>query len=187
MLNEKREYFRLRENLPIEFREIEEWEFASARERMILDSKRIKLKSILPDFGTLEDSKGKNREILLCLELINKKLDLLLESMNEKDKKEGFVRGLSTIDVSGSGLRFLSDRKPKKSHLELLIFLPDINRQRIRIIAEVVRVNEKKVGDDLLWEIAVRYVEILEDDRDALIAYLIEREREIIKKRKADE
>lgn len=179
MLNEeKREYFRMKENLPIEFREIEEGDFDAIRRRMLFNSRRLSLNELKNE----SQEKSYIQTILFCFELIDRKLDAVLELMEEKSKERPYLKCISTIDVSASGIRFISPRKPEKRYLEMVMFLPGLYPPDIRTIAEVVRF--KKI--DSFWEVAVRYVEITEEDRDHLISYLLGREREMIRKSRAD-
>lgn len=186
---ERREYFRLKENVSIKFREIDESEFGKVRERMVYNPKRLAFKNTHVQLSEGEKpKKTKGYEVLLFyFEVLNKKLDMILERMEEGKNGSSFVKSVFTLDISASGVRFISPKKPEKPYLELVILPPVAEIPEVRTIAEVVRVKEKKKECNEQWEVAARYMEILEDDRDLLVSYLISREREMIKKSKSDE
>jgi hypothetical protein len=186
---EKRGYFRLKEDLSIEFREIDQSDFDNVKERMAFESGKLLLEEKLWKSEGRESSQ-KEREyglLISYIQIIEKKLDKILERMEEKNGGPSFSKSLRTIDISGSGVRFLSQKRPGRPYLELVISIPRIHPRKIRTIAEIVRVGEKKTGEHTSWEIAAKYLEIAEEDRDVLISYIIDREREAIKKSKADE
>ncbi|MCX7856649.1 MAG: PilZ domain-containing protein [Deltaproteobacteria bacterium] len=187
--SERRQYFRLKEDLLVEFREIEEYEFEKVRERMNDDFQKTFLKSILLNPNEQKRQKRTQEfEIFLAyLDAINRKLDTILEWIEKKRDRPSFFKCLFTVDVSGSGIRFVSPKRPQKPYLELVIYLPFSFTSKIRTIAEILRVKEEKKNGKSLWEVAARYIEITEEDRDLLVSYILKRQREMIKKSKADE
>lgn len=186
---ERREYFRLKDDLLLEYREIEENEFGAIRRRMVYDSQRAILENLRHEFAEQRTSKNvKEFNVLLTyLDIIDKKLDTIVEWIESKTEKSPFVGSSRTLDISGSGVRFLSRTKPEKRYLELLISLPMSFGAKIRTIAEIVRFREERKDGEPFWEIAARYVEITEEARDMLLSYILRRQREIIKKTRDDE
>ncbi|MCS7281171.1 MAG: PilZ domain-containing protein [Desulfobacterota bacterium] len=187
--SERREYFRLKDGLSVEYREIDESEFGVVRKRILYDSQKVTLETLKRQLGDLRSLKPVSdfNIILSYLDVIDKKLDMIVERIESKTESPVYLLSSTTLDISGSGVRFLSRSKPEKRYLELVISLPGSSEAKIRTIAEIVRFKEEPVDGQLFWEIAARYVEITEEARDMLVSYIFRRQREIMKKTRDDE
>ncbi len=71
---------------------------------------------------------------------------------------------LSTRDVSGGGMRLLSDRSREKGEqLDLEMLLPD--GSWLRVIAKVAWSVKLDVGSAAEYEVGLRFVDLTQDDR----------------------
>ncbi len=97
---------------------------------------------------------------------------------NGAAEKEVCISG----DISGGGMKFFSNfRHEKFERLRLNLTIKGIV---ISTIGEVVRVSEFKSNDHKYkYEIGVKFVDIDNYSRDAIIKYIFEQQRELRKKR----
>lgn len=95
-------------------------------------------------------------------------------------KKEICITG----DISGGGLKLFSNIKHENNDKIRLRFL--IEDMEIIAIGEVIRVSESKSRDykhKYKYEIGVKFVDINDHQRDAIVKHMFEQERELRKKR----
>lgn len=183
--SEKREYFRVRDDLEIKFRELDDAEFEN-----LCQSLRNELGASIHDVMRASLSKrdynDKFSAILEYLISIDRKLSAIIDLLGRQSEKNSYVEGARTLDISGSGIRFLSNFRPEKRFLELVLELPVSGGRRIKVLSEIVRVRKYESDPDL-WEIAARYKKMEEEERDILISYLLSKEREYISSMKMDD
>lgn len=128
-------------------------------------------------------------EVIRRLEALENKLDLVLELMSEHSdgqRKSSLNRGRLT-SLSGSGLSFSTADNGDLAagvNLEILLYLPGFPGQPVVIAAQVVRVEAMEEGG---WECAVEYGAIAEPDREMIIAYTFQQQRQAIKRQRRRE
>jgi hypothetical protein len=176
---ERRAFFRISDRLLLEFKEV------SRHESLVLE-KSLKEPDILCGVGisgTLaspERSALQNRELYTYLENIDRKLDMLIELLSGKDSQ--LQSAYVDVTLSGSGLRYCSSTELRSgAYLELRILLPPFPGRRIRALGKVIRVNHTLTEDGEGWDTAVSFEAVSERDRDALIGYIVARERECLR------
>ncbi|WIV10877.1 PilZ domain-containing protein [Proteiniborus sp. MB09-C3] len=98
-------------------------------------------------------------------------------------KNEGEDKAIEEIcrtgDISGGGLRLFSNFKHKKNdQLSLTLFIEDME---FNMQGEVVRVFESR-SDDYKYEIGVKFKDIDSIQRDTIVKFIFEQQRELRKK-----
>ena len=90
-----------------------------------------------------------------------------------------------TINISGSGVRFMASTNFKEGKLlKLKIDLPTRPITVIPIIGEVVRTERVvKKKNEVSYRIALQYTEISKTDREKLIQYIFQKQRELLRGR----
>ena len=124
---------------------------------------------------------GSDEEFLYrCLQLINNKLDFIIDQIFLKPGERRPKRG-EVVDLSGSGLKFRSqDRLEAGTFLKLNLIVPGTFQYQLNLIIETMRFEERRDG----FIIAAKIVDISEEDRDAIIKVVLQKQRNDIRKKK---
>lgn len=98
-----------------------------------------------------------------------------------KDKKEDIVLEeiCRTSDISGGGVKIFSNYKHQENDQFMLTF--NIDNREINILGEAVRVSESN-RNDYSYEIGVKFLNIDNSERETIIRYIFEQQRELRKK-----
>ncbi len=89
------------------------------------------------------------------------------------------------IDISGSGVNMLvTEELNTGSLLELRIDPPINPKMQIILLGKLTRICQPRDKEDEGFEVSVTFSAINEDDREDLIKYIFQRQREIIAARK---
>ena len=120
---ERREFFRVKDRLFLEIREVDSEESLALQESLqrsgLLAESLDQVTSRRPGGGSVRD------DVYAYLELVDRKLDMVLDKLAGRD--DLFRGGYVDVVVSGSGLRYASDRRLEEgTFLELKIGLADL-------------------------------------------------------------
>ncbi|NLM27461.1 MAG: flagellar brake protein [Clostridiaceae bacterium] len=103
------------------------------------------------------------------------------DTIPNDDKIKGEFSEVKTKDISGGGICMLIEEKlEKSSFIEAFIQLEPGNE--IRFIGEVVRSNTVRKRGRLMYETGIEYKKIENRDREKIIGYIFEVQRERLKK-----
>ncbi len=191
--NERRNAVRVDDNIPIEYRFLSNQEYKKELKLFFNSQSGVeKIELKYPFFSWLqyrckEDEEFNTAEhaILDLLVSLNNKLDSLIRLL--KKEKELEIEDLclkepTHVNISGAGIRFISDQPIKKgSFLKLQICIPLFPSFVIPVLGQVIWSRKKENAH----EIGVKFTAIHEDDRDALIHYIFIRQRRLIRKAKS--
>ncbi|MGB0908846.1 MAG: PilZ domain-containing protein [Nitrospirales bacterium] len=99
-------------------------------------------------------------------------LTSVLKTLGKDPRLKNLVPQFMNVNLSGSGIRFLSDTEfPAESFLVLrLILRPFIP---IQAIGRVLRTTPVVNGDETQFDLAVEFTEISPDDREAIIRHIL--------------
>ncbi|MBW1800060.1 MAG: hypothetical protein JRJ85_04950 [Deltaproteobacteria bacterium] len=123
-----------------------------------------------------------DEQLYRCLQLINNKLDFIIDQIFLKTSEVPLKRG-DVTEISGSGIKFkASEYLRKGTLLKMDIVLPATLQYQIDLIAETVRLQEMSSG----FVIAAKMIEIDEEARDAIIKVVLQRQRIDIRSRKIE-
>ena len=177
----KRRYYRLKTTLSLELRPISDEEF-SYLSRTIRDALPDYDAGVEEQFGsdkTRYDKVPENIEVYRYLQLLDSKLNTILDLLCESKNQEARQSKEMEVEISGSGIKLTSAAPLEKGeYLELKILLPVATALRIVVLCQVVRCTALKAEDRPGFEVALDFVAISEFNRDLIIRYMFMKERE---------
>lgn len=179
--DEKREFFRIRDRLLVEFKQV------SFEESLLLEKNLKHTFSFHSPsdqrLSELPTSPPFIRDLFAYMEVLDRKLNMIMDVLSRKD--DTFQSRYTEVDISGAGIRFSSDRRfDEGSYMELRIILPCFPDVRIGALGRVVRSYPSSPKGGEGWETAVGFAAMSEKDRDILINYVFAKEREHLRVRK---
>jgi len=123
---------------------------------------------------------SKEEQLYRCLQLINNKLDFIIDQMFLKST-ENPPNLDEVIEISGSGLQFRSKKHLKPGTLlKMSLIMPETLQYEMELIAGVVRVDEK--GDSFIN--AARILVIEDEVRDSIVQVVFQKQRKEIRMEK---
>jgi hypothetical protein len=183
---ERREFFRIRDRLEIEFRTVDETEF--------LRLERIVKYNPTQMFSQPQNSRAKRKAgdgsdgeaLISYLGMLDRKLSVILDLLTKSKLDDLYTRRYVEMEISGSGLSFVSDvRLPEDGYAEFRLMLPVFPYPNIPVLCRVVRSVKREEDSRVDWEIACKFLAINDSDRDSLVQYIFGRERERIRSEKS--
>jgi hypothetical protein len=193
---EGREFLRVNAFLQFSYAKISLQEFIELKEEYISKSSfttsvygiyKINMPHISSSMPIIDDTGAPiNPRLEKLLIAINSKLDIILSLLNPEKSLLSNVEE-QRVSISGSGIMFsyrvneenndVLDSLKYGDYLKMTILFPTIPQFIIKLIAQVVRVE---IDSD--YSIACKFIAINEYDRDEIIKYTLERQRQQIKK-----
>jgi c-di-GMP-binding flagellar brake protein YcgR len=175
---QRREYIRVRVALGVGFTPI------SAEEcRRLGRERNERANPAWPEVEVPQCSPGSETEGLLeALRVINEKLDFLLTRLCAGEPRRHKWRG-TTVDVSGGGLCLASEAPVAVGqHLDLSLVLPTWPEIRLELLGQVRLVEAPEPGaEEKVFKLGVAFVGMSEIDRDRLVRYIFQKQRECLR------
>jgi hypothetical protein len=185
--NGRREFFRIKDRLTVEFRAIDHEEYKRLESIIKYSSTQVVDDTdevVLPDRKNLTAEEDRD-PVCTILRMLDRKLDVILDLLSGPNGDEAYTRRCVDLEISGSGLKFLSDVPLKEgAYVEFKVILPVSPHPKVTALCQVVRAENHRVGQNPLWGIAMKFLTINEEDRDLLINYIFRKEREQIRQKK---
>jgi hypothetical protein len=154
--------------------------------------KRKEAEAFSFDWSAIEDEEDFDPVLVKILFRLDQKIDIVLARQDEilkkitsQDHEEDTYETGECIDISGTGINMLIPGNLSKETMLELNIEPHIH-PAIQIIAlgRIARVCPSRDNEKSGYEISVAFTAINEDDREALIKYIFQRQRELISSRK---
>lgn len=183
--DDRREFFRIRDRIPLEFRII-------TREQFIALEDTIRYRSTqaidhLHEIDFLEGCADREEgdRMMGYMHMINKKLDTIIELLGVPAGNENKVSAHTEVTLSGSGIQFASNVPFERGQLvELKIIVPVYPYPKMTCLCEVVR-TEKGAGTGApATHVSLKFSVINEKDQDILINYIFLKERQYLRQQK---
>ncbi|HWR68894.1 MAG TPA: PilZ domain-containing protein [Desulfomonilia bacterium] len=116
---------------------------------------------------------------------VNRKLDLLIHMFLADDFKDLMNTAPRDVNISASGIRFISDRPYEMGDLvEIRLILPMVPLLFIRLVGEAIRQkNVTSTPQAIRYAVAVRFLRVDAEIREDIIRYLFRRQREVLRRR----
>ncbi len=186
---DKREFFRIDDRLPLEFRHINREEFVRL-ENIIRYNPSHKTDTMV-EMRFLSDvmsrAKSEENELLTYLRVIDKKLDTVIDLLDRQKSADLYTRLYVQVNLSGAGIKFISDTPFTDGDLlELKIGLPLSPFPNIPTLCQVVRARECAEDGKGGWETALKFLVINDHDQDFIINYIFTKEREVLRRKRED-
>ena len=176
---ERREYFRIRDRLHIEFRKIDADEFSRLQDLIKYNPTQVTEKINEVYFLKERMIQTEHDQTSIYMGIINKKLDMIIDLLYQSRKSDTHYNRLVDVVISGSGIQFRSDILIRENDLmELKVALPVFPYPIIRALCRAIRNDEPESSGPCSCNVAMRFVVINEKDRDLLINYVFLKERE---------
>lgn len=122
------------------------------------------------------------RPLLPILGQLERKLNYIIQLLTERDDPDKFPDSGEVIDLSGSGLRLITDvQVPPDALLEMALRLPGL-QTGIPLVGAVQRVRPSGQAQPR-HEVALTYVVIQEMDRERIIRYVFQAQRQQLQSR----
>jgi hypothetical protein len=155
-------------------------------------AKRNEAETFSFDWSHIETEVDFDPVLVKILFYLDQKIDKVIsnqEKILKKFDKEDEVQDVSAegecIDISGSGVHMLVTEKLNPGSLLELTIEPPINPPiQIILLGKLSRVCKSKDKENNGFEASVTFTAINEDDREDLIKYIFQRQRELISSRK---
>ncbi|MDL1957092.1 MAG: PilZ domain-containing protein [Candidatus Desulfofervidus auxilii] len=192
MQEERRDYVRIDDCLAFDYKILTPEEYEKEKEIFLKQPsavEKVKFKyPFLPLSFTGERKKESELKIQTTEQMLfgllvnlNEKIDTILHLLGHKEKEKTNLRlkPLSYVNISGAGMRFITEEKMKPGDfLKIDILLPLFPSFIITVLAEIKRVKEISTKE---YETAVSFKHMHEEDREALIYYIFMRQRKLIR------
>ncbi len=186
--NDNREYYRIEDRISIKFRKISEEEFNLIEHSIrYAPANSFISQDEIPIIKELEADEQKKKDPLFTyIKIIERKLDTILEYLSENiDSSKQYITRYLKVNISGSGIRFITDVDINEGdYVELIIILPIFPHSRISILCKVLRSIKYEQDNRTLNDIALQYITINENNRDMLIKYIFMKEREMLRNKR---
>ncbi|NCC24608.1 MAG: PilZ domain-containing protein [Deltaproteobacteria bacterium] len=115
------------------------------------------------------------------LSAMNTKIDMILGHLDQQDVRDDYPLGMDIVELSAAGLKFMSERKfTIDEHLEAVLILSRYPLRMAGVVGTVVR--EESWNDNPLY--VVGFTNLREQDREAIIQFVFQEQREIIRRGK---
>ncbi len=182
--SDKREFFRISDRLFIEFRQISYEDFLRLRRLVEHNSTQIVDKISEVYFLEERERKDENDRIFAYMQVINKKLDTVIEFLSKSLCAEDYQAMETLVNISGAGVQFECETGLKQGdYAEFKVNIPVFPYPKITALCEVLRREELGDEEKTGTRIAMKFLVIHEKDRDILINYIFLKERERLRKK----
>ena len=184
--HERRSFFRIHDRLVVEFRQITPEDFTKLKDVIQYNSRQVSDKIKETHLLADKELKGGGDELFAYMRVINRKLDTIIDLLNKSQCGEIYHSVETEIILSGGGVQFESQIALKaRDYTELKIIVPIFPYPRITILCQVVR-SERLQGSPSggTFRVAMQFLVVNEKDRDLLVNYIFEKEREYLRQKK---
>jgi hypothetical protein len=183
--HERRAFFRIHDHLLVEFRQITPEDFTKLKDVVQYNSTQVTDKNKETHLIADKEVKSGNDELFDYMRLINKKLDTIIDLLTKSQYGEIYHSVQTEVILSGAGVQFESQIALKAGdYAELKIIVPIFPYPKITILCQVVRSESLHGGFGGTFRIAMQFLVINEKDRDLLVNYIFEKEREYLRQKK---
>lgn len=183
---ERREYFRIHDRVPVEFRVISREEFIELQDSICYNSTQVVDR--LHELYFIEartDTQDENDHVLSYMQMINRKLDMIIEILGKTPVSGNYTRIHTDVTISGSGIQFTcSPSLSEGEFVELKLIIPVFPYPKITSLSQVVRTEKDNDDPGTRQKTAFKFVVINPKDQDILINYIFLKEREYLRQKK---
>ncbi len=187
--NDLREYMRINSILELSYKVIED------EQDMILEDISDFETAALPRLNDeqlrrLAESDEASEAMLFLLQAVQN-VDQKLDALIEINRRHMLMPAQSQmqrrrVNISGNGIRFYAHDPVKNgSIVKLVLRLPLKEVYDVQLLAEVLRVDKlskEQLTEEFKVDLACRFVKIRDYDREKIIAYTLQKQREILRR-----
>ena len=171
---QKREFIRVRMSLDVGYTPV------SAEESRRLQRERSeRTQGAWPALELRPQSGAESERLLEAMRVINDKLDYLLDRLTAGKPRRHRLGG-TTVDVSGGGISLVTGSPlPMGQHVDMTFLLPTRPEIRLDLLGKVRLVEQ--LEEEGAYKIGVEFVALNEIDRDRLVRYIFQKQRECLR------
>ena len=144
------------------------------------------------DWSHIEDEVDFDPVLVKILFYLDQKIDKIisnqdriLKNFDTEEEEQELSEAGECIDISGSGAHMLVTEELNPGTLLELTIEPPFNTSiQIILLGEISRISKSKDKENNGFEASITFTAINEDDRENLIKYIFQRQRELISSRK---
>ena len=116
---------------------------------------------------------------------IDEKLDRILDIVSEGEDREEKTEKGKALDISGTGMTLLSEKEYQVGDILKTDFrVPGTPPVWLELYGEIVRVLPVSRGEEKACEIALSFIDLRGEDREKIVYYAFQRQRETIRSMK---
>ncbi|MBF0263967.1 MAG: PilZ domain-containing protein [Gammaproteobacteria bacterium] len=180
---ERRDYFRLNENMLMNYRRVEK--VTDPNSSSSDDLSMIKeFSSMTQQFkAALSRINQRLPEVTSCFKLLDSKLNLMAESLYSHQEHAELKR--QHVNISGSGMSFMTHEKldsDEKIEIKMVLSTDLIS---LSIMAKVVECNAAETNIDDNYQISVKFVEMSEPTQDLIVKHLMQSQSSLLRNDRA--
>jgi len=189
--HERRKYYRITDTAAIEYQILSAKEYEAERKLFrdqVSGIRNLKNKyaNFVPNELDVENFKGGDVDILRgLLKLIinmNEKIDLIISYIEKKEDLSIYQKNPGEITLSAGGISFfISEPVPAGTYLKVKMLLPQSPKILITTLGKVARITSQEAKGIKMLEVGVDFLDIHEDDQEAIIKYIFMRQRDILR------
>jgi hypothetical protein len=184
--DERREFFRIRDRIPVEFRSISREEFIKLQDTIRYNSTQVvdRLHELyfMDERRTVPEGQD---QLYSYMQLINRKLDMIIEMLGKSQVPASYVSVHTDVSMSGSGIQLVCTPPLSEGEfVELKIIVPVFPYPKITCLCQVVRTEQGTDGTLSGQKTALKFMAINEKDQDILINYIFLKERQHLREKK---
>lgn len=190
--DDRREYFRLDDEVLLDYARVDETQIAALRERIF--DRVVDRFTVAATFATssrtmsriLSSFSAGQPDLARYLKMMDQKLNQLARLFVIEEMNAG-EHSVTQVNLSAGGMVFPSTTEfSPDDKLQLrLALLPAMTG--ILAIVRVIYCERSAQGNGLPWQVAVEYEHIRESDRDLIASHIMAREAERLRERREQE
>ncbi len=192
MSDERREYFRIDDEVALDYRVIDSSEMDRLLEK--IQSRMVDRFTAASSFAAttrqmthlIHKIQGQSPELARCLQAIDQKLNMIARLFVSEEVRES-LQDTREVNISAGGVAFRAQHEiPVGSLLELrMVLFPSL--VGILTISRVIHCERVNDGNPRFpWQVAVEYEHLKETDRELLVRHIMARETELLRSRRTE-
>lgn len=190
--SERRKYYRITDTSAIEYQILSAKEYEAERglfRDQVSGIRNLKNKyaNFVPNELDVENFSGGDvdtlRGLLKLIININEKIDLIISYIEKKEDSSIYQKNPEKITLSAGGISFfISEPIPAGTYLKLRMLLPQSPKILMTTLGKVTRITPQDAEGIKRFEVGVDFLDIHEDDQEAIIKYIFMRQRDMLRK-----
>jgi len=187
VVKERRSFVREDINFQVRFRKVPKEEYERVRKSSNPEGSLHKKKLII----NVADTDNKNSSIILDASLvdlllqINEKLDRIMAMLSRDEVEQGGLAQGTGVNISGSGMNLVVYKLVESGQIIHTNFiLSKFPLVDVDVFGKVVRVTPIVENGKTAYQLGIEFLDIDPDDREKIIAWVFQKQREAIRNRK---
>jgi c-di-GMP-binding flagellar brake protein YcgR len=193
--SERRKCYRIQDILAIEYQVLSPEEYESAKIHLQSQPSGVRvLKNKYSNLCANELNAGLKvenfedpdliRGLVKLVIGINEKVDLILSHLEKKEDLGIYRKPPQEVNLSADGIGFDSfEHIPVETYIKLRMLLSETPQILITTLGKVVWIKTKQMEGVKKFEVGVLFLDIHEDDQEAVIKHIFTRQRDMLRNR----